>query len=208
MVETFAERTPDEQLMALLADAPKSMRVLDLGCAGGRNTVWLAQSGFDFYALDSSSAMLEKTRSRVAAYVGTEEARRRVVRSQMEDLSAFESGFFDLVVCYGVYHCAQSIEEWHRALSETARVLKPGGRLLMSQFSPRSNLSGKGSQALEPHIYLAFEGRRMLLLEPEELDTWMAPHGLTPLEPTRVLTVPSDEGGTRVIVKGLYTRFG
>ena len=40
---------------------PSRVRVLDLGCAGGRNTVVLAERGFDLEALDASAAMVAKT---------------------------------------------------------------------------------------------------------------------------------------------------
>lgn len=205
-VERFANRLPDKRMMGLLTDQPKSTRVMDLGCAGGRNTQWLAQQGFDFYAVDSSKAMLAHTRSRVQPYVG-EQTARRVLEATMDNLEAFESGFFDLVICFGVYHAAQSIEEWHRALSETARVLKPQGQLLMTQFSPRSDPTGQGMQQVEPHLFVGFRGeRKMLLLEPHELDSWVAQHGLTPVRPTSDVTAPADEGGTRVVVNALYRK--
>lgn len=207
VVEAFASRPPDRRMMQLLADAPKTTRVLDLGCAGGRNTEWLAQQGFDFYALDSSKAMLARTRSRVEVYVGEAEARRRVIEGRMDDLGTFETGFFDLVICFGVYHAAQSVAQWDRTIAETARILKRQGQLLMSQFSPRSNPTGRGLRQLEPHLYEGFKGeRRMLLLEPDELDAWMARHGFVPLEPTTDVSAPADEGGYRVVVNGFYRK--
>jgi len=203
----FAARPPDQQMMSLLGNAAKNTRVLDLGCAGGRNTRWLAQQGFDFYALDSSKAMLARTRSRVEPYVGQAEALRRVLEGRMDDLGAFQSNFFDLVLCFGLYHAAQSIEEWHRTVAETVQVLKPKAQLLMTQFSPRSNPTGEGLWQMEPHIFAGFRGeRRMLLLEPVELDAWMEPHGLIPLKPTSEVTAPADEGGYRVVVNAHYRK--
>jgi SAM-dependent methyltransferase len=207
IVEQFASRPPDKRMVELLTDVTRNYRVLDLGCAGGRNTEWLAKEGFDFYAFDGSRAMLEKTRGRVEVYVGQAEAQRRVVEGKMDDLGAFQSNFFDLVICFGVYHGAQSTAEWNRAIGETARVLKPGAHLLMTQFSPRSDPTGNGLQNVEPHIFMGFRGeRRMLLLEPDELDAWMLPHGLTPIKPTYDVSAPADEGGTRVVVNGFYQK--
>jgi len=207
IVEQFASWPPDKRMIELLTDTPRETRVLDLGCAGGRNTQWLAQQGIDFYALDSSKAMLEKTRSRVETYVGKAGAQRRVMAGCMDDLAMFTSNFFDLVICFGVYHAAQSVAEWDRAISETARILRPSARLLMTQFSPRSNPDGGGLEQTEPHIFMGFRGeRRMLLLEPKELDEWMNRHGFRPIKPTYDVTAPTDEGGTRVVVNGFYQK--
>lgn len=207
VVDQFAARPPDRRMMELLAGAPRTLRALDLGCAGGRNTEWLAREGFDFFALDGSRAMLERTRSRVEPYTGRKEAERRVVEGRIDDLGQFESDFFDLIVCFGVYHAAQSVAEWDRSMGESARVLRPNARLLMTQFSPRSNPTGRGLEQLEPHIFAGFRGeRKMLLLEPDELDVWMARHGLRPIQPTFEITAPSDEGGTRVVVNGLFQK--
>ena len=76
----FAARPPDRRLLQLLKhyQQPQQTRVLDLGCAGGRNTIVLADQGFDVYALDTSCAMVEKTRERLAIVLGGEEARKRV----------------------------------------------------------------------------------------------------------------------------------
>ena len=55
-VEAFAARPTDSRLTELLKSyrLPNQIRVLDLGCAGGRNTVILAEQGFDMYAVDNS----------------------------------------------------------------------------------------------------------------------------------------------------------
>ncbi|MDR7392424.1 MAG: class I SAM-dependent methyltransferase, partial [Armatimonadota bacterium] len=76
VVERFASRPPDDRMVALLSDAPRATRVLDLGCAAGRNTEWLAREGFDVYACDASQAMVAYTRKRLAPWLGEAEAER------------------------------------------------------------------------------------------------------------------------------------
>ncbi len=206
-VERFADREPDHRLLELLwgyAD-PTATRVLDLGCAGGRNTVVLAERGFDFFALDISRAMVERTRERVAGIVGREEAARRVFVGRMGDLSAIESGTVDLVLALGVYHNAGSREQWDRALAETARVLRPASRVLVSNFSPRSDPAGRGLREVpgKPHVYEGFDAGPLYLLGAEELDDEMARHGLLRAAVTETVSVPTDTG-RRVTVNGLY----
>ena len=208
IVERFAAREPDVRLMALLAEnaEPPKTRVLDIGCAGGRNAVPLARAGYDLTAVDASPAMVAKTRERLAPILGAEEADRRVRVGRMDDLSFAGDASFDFVVALGLYHCAQSRAEWDRALSESARVLAPGGRLLVSVFTPETDLDGRGFRAVpgEPHVYEGFEsGGRHFLVDAEQLDREMARFGLTPLEPTRTAR-PKVEKGRRVSANGLY----
>ncbi len=208
IVERFAAREPDVRLMALLREyaEPSKTRVLDIGCAGGRNAVPLARAGFDLTAIDASPAMVAKTRERLAPILGAEETQRRVRVGRMDDLSFAADASIDLVLALGLYHCAQSRAEWDRALSETARVLKPGGRLLVSVFTPETDLDGRGFRPVpgEPHVYEGFEsGGRHFLVEAEQLDREMARFGLTPLEPTRTAR-PKVEKGRRVSANGLY----
>jgi len=208
-VEQFAGRAPDHRLVTLIAQIsdPAGTRVLDLGCAGGRNTELLAGQGFDVHALDAAEAMVTRTRERVAAVLGWEEARERVRRGRMDDLVSYGTGVFDLVVALGVHHSADSWAEWSRAADETARALKPGGRLLFNQFTPEVDLTGEGvlPVAGEPRVYEGFPAGRVVLLDAETLDAEWAARGLLPEVPSETVRVEL-ETGRRVSVNALYRR--
>ena len=207
-VERFADREPDRRLVELLKGYPEPSRtrVLDIGCAGGRNTLLLAVGGFDVHAVDSSHAMIERTRAGVARILGRDEARRRVRVGPMDELD-FASGFFDLVVALGVYHNARSPEEWTRALSETSRVLKPRGLLLVANFAKRIRPEGAEVTPVPdlPHVYEGLPSGRVYLVDAVELDAAMAAHGSEPEQPTQTVRVVKN-GGLRVTVNGLYRR--
>jgi len=209
-VERFAAREPDARLVTLLReyDDPPATRVLDLGCAAGRNAVLLAENRFDVQALDASPAMAARTRERLAAVLGAMEADRRVRVGPMDDLRHLADRSFDLVVALGVYHCAESRAEWERSLAETARVLRPGGMLLASVFTPETDLTGRGTRAVPgaPDVFEGFEGGgRHVLVDAETLDRDLAGVGLVPAEPTRTAR-PHVETGRRVSANGLYRR--
>ena len=159
--------------------------MLDLGCAGGRNTVLLAERGFDVEALDASPAMVAKTRERIVGTLGAGEAERRVRVGRMDDLPRYRDGAFDLVVALGLYHCAQSRVEWESALSETARA-GADGLVLVSVFTPETDLTGRGTRAIpgEPDVYEGFDsGGRHVLVDAAQLDREMARYGLCPSSP-------------------------
>jgi SAM-dependent methyltransferase len=210
IVERFGAREPDRRLVAWLAPRdPTRMRVLDIGCAAGRNCLYLAEAGADIWAVDSSAAMVEAARTRLAARLGAGEAGHRVLQGAMDDLGAFADASFDLVLALGAFQNAATSDEWERTLAETARVLAPGGHCLVANFAPDSRPAGVPLEPVpgEPHVYIGFGGphHRISLLTPEELDASFARHGLEPAEPTRPVHVPT-ERGHRTTVNALYRK--
>ncbi|UCD25053.1 MAG: class I SAM-dependent methyltransferase [Gemmatimonadota bacterium] len=208
-VQRFAEKEPDHRLVELLESFsdPGHTRVLDLGCASGRNTVLLAQLGFDFYAVDSSVPMVERTRERVAEVSGESAAIDRVAVGWMEDLSQFEDGFFNLIVSLGIYHQARSPGQWRRALDETHRVLAADGLLLAATFSPESQPQGEPLSPVpgQDHMYEGFSSGPLCLIDQDDWDEMMAAYGLVAEIPTQTAQVPTEDG-YRVTVNLLYRK--
>lgn len=208
-VEEFAAREPDHRLQELVNEyeSPAATRVLDLGCAGGRNTVFLLRLGFDVIAVDSSTAMVERTRERLRLLVDEAETTRRVRLGSMDDLSGSEDSSFDLLIALGIYHAAQTRAEWDRTLSESARVVAPGGKLLVSVFSPECDFTGEGVTPVpgEPHLYDGQPAGRAFLVDADTLDAELRIHGFEPLVETRTVR-PASKVGRRVSVNGLHIK--
>jgi SAM-dependent methyltransferase len=208
VVERFAARDPDHRLRALLEKRRvRPERALDVGCAGGRNTLFLAWHRVEVHAIDTSSAMLEETRTRLGRLIGEEIAQERVQYGGMDDLSRFTDTSFDLLISLGVLHNARSWPEWNRAVDEAARVLRPDGLLLLSEFGPGTDLTGEGMRPVngEPHVFDGFQDGRGVLLDPDAIDAELARRGLMTEDPTEAVTVKMD-AGQRVSVNGLYRR--
>ena len=208
-VERFAVREPDHRLAALWEGVPDpaAVRVLDLGCAGGRNTEALAARGFDVQALDAAEAMVAHTRARLTPIVGADEAERRVVLGEMRDLSAWAAGAFDLVVALGVLHQAQDEEEWYASLAEIVRVLAPGGRVLVSNFAPGTG-PVETPLALVPgtsFVHEGFRGDHLCLRRAADLDADFRSLGLEADVATAIVEREGD-GRRRVTVNALYRR--
>lgn len=208
VVNRFAQRQADHRLIPLVRDAPKSWKILDIGCAAGRNTVFLAEQGFDIYALDASLAMVEKTRERLSSYMPKEETLRRVLHGYMQDLGTFENDYFDLIVALGVYQDAEAFSIWQKAIAETARVLKPGGLCLVAQFAPDHQPHGKEARALasEAHVFIGAsrdDNRRLTLLNLHDMDQEFAKLGLLPVSATEHVRKETAEG-FRSTLNGLY----
>jgi SAM-dependent methyltransferase len=210
-VSRFEAREPDVRMVELLEDLkpPSGVRVLDLGCAAGRNTVALAVLGYDVYAVDASRAMVTRTRERVAEIAGAGEAERRVIRGSMADLGEFDDGCFHLVIALGVLHQAADETEWRSAVAEIARVLRPGGRALVAAWSPRSRPEGVALVRVpgQEGVYEGFHSGRHYLVDAAALDREMEARGLTPAIPTEEVEVATG-AGYRVTVNGLYRKGG
>jgi ubiquinone/menaquinone biosynthesis C-methylase UbiE len=112
-----------ERVLAGLAGAT---RLLDVGCGTGRFAVLAAERlGGRVWGVDRSAEMLQEARSRPGANaVGWRQAD--------ADRLPFKDGWFDAVHCHLVLHL---VEDVSGAVAEMARVLAPGGRVVVGTFA-------------------------------------------------------------------------
>src|SRR5687767_1008780 len=89
--------------VALQRYLPPRGRVLDLGGATGRYTIWLAQHGYRVVLADLSPELLAIARTKIAeAGVGVQVE--DVVECDACDLARFETAAFDAVLCLGPFY--------------------------------------------------------------------------------------------------------
>jgi ubiquinone/menaquinone biosynthesis C-methylase UbiE len=110
-----------------------SERVLDAGCGPGRYTVELAQIGARAVALDTSPLQLRLALEHCQE-AGVEDRVEAFVEGDIIDLSAFEDGSFDAVVCFGG-PLSYVLDKRQQAADELTRVTRPSGTLLVSAMS-------------------------------------------------------------------------
>ena len=135
----------------LLAKLPAA-HALDVGAGTGRHALALARRGGRVVALDQSPEMLAQ--ARLAA---REEG--LAVDPLVASLDAplpLGDGHFDLVVCALVLTHLPGLAA---AIGECARVLRPGGHLLVTDFHPdavargwRTDFHGPGASYLLPNV--------------------------------------------------------
>ncbi len=99
--------------------------VLDAGCGGGRNLVWLMRNGFDVSAIDVDERAVGAVRA-MAGRLAPELASENFRVAEL-DAIPFASGTFDRVICNAVLHFAADRAQFDRWVAEMWRVLKPGG---------------------------------------------------------------------------------
>lgn len=158
-VGAHGTKTPEEkklwqQILGRLG--PGRLSVLDVGTGTGFLAIMLAEMGHRVTGFDWSDTMLAQAR------VKAEEAKLAVsfVEGDAEALP-FGTGEFDVVVAR---HLLWTLTDPQRALSEWARVLKPGG-MILADFSPRHH--GAADHHYPPEI-----GEKLLLnrdIDPAEV---------------------------------------
>jgi SAM-dependent methyltransferase len=104
----------------LLGDGPGE--VLDAGMGPGRLCAALDRKGWTVTGIDGSQEMVELARRRVP------HARERLLCARIEDLPFPDAGF-DAVAATGVL---EYVEDRAATVQELARVLRPGGRAVVS----------------------------------------------------------------------------
>ena len=141
--------------------AVRGRRVAVLGSGDNQVVFALAGLGARVTSVDISERQLDVARGR-AAELGLDVS---FLRADVTDLSALVEDSFDLVFTGG--HVAVWVSNLKRFYAEAARILKPGGRLLVSEYHPFRRLWKDDRRRLRrqfdyfdrgPHVFDCMEG--------------------------------------------------
>jgi 2-polyprenyl-3-methyl-5-hydroxy-6-metoxy-1,4-benzoquinol methylase len=115
---------------------PKTHRVLDVPCGGGRVAIHLANRGYNVSCADLSEAMIEIARENIA----NNRLSCPVERQDIEQLT-YPDCRFDTIVCFRLFHHFPNAEIRQRVVSELCRVA--ARNVVLSYFSPYSYTTAK-----------------------------------------------------------------
>jgi SAM-dependent methyltransferase len=101
------------------------MTILDAGCGGGRNLVYLMRRGFEVFGTDENEAAVVATRRLASALAPALPVDH--FRVEPVERMSFADSTFDVVISSAVMHFARDEEHWRAMLTEMWRVLKAGG---------------------------------------------------------------------------------
>ncbi|EEH64618.1 ubiquinone/menaquinone biosynthesis methyltransferase [Gleimia coleocanis DSM 15436] len=108
-------------------DVGPGQRVLDLAAGTGASTAALLETGAELVACDLSEGMIEVGRQRHPEI--------EFVHGNALDLPFSDESFDAVTISFGI----RNIPDTEKVLSELARVLKPGGRLVILESSQLVN---------------------------------------------------------------------
>lgn len=102
-------------------------KVLDFGCATGWLTIALSEMGLDAHGVDVA-------KKAIALAKKSKKNQRTGSSVQFKDYDGhtlpYPDSSFDRIICFDTFHHVKNIEA---TIIEMARVLKPGGRIIMSE---------------------------------------------------------------------------
>jgi ubiquinone/menaquinone biosynthesis C-methylase UbiE len=143
---------------AALSGCPEGGEFLDVACGFGRHAIPLAAAGFRVTGVDRSAALLDEARRRA----GGDAEWPRLVTADYRELPFDDASFDAALNLYTSLGYLGDAEDTN-VLREVARVLRPGGRLvietmhrdlLVRMFTPTSwELLGAGRLLLEQRTF-------------------------------------------------------
>jgi len=139
--DLFGERV---HLAALPAFAGAEWTMGDLGCGTGQMTAALAPFVRHVIAVDGSAAMLQAAKKRLQGFDNVE-----LRRGDLEALPIDDAKLDAATLALALHHLADP----RRVLAEVARVLKPGGQLLVVDMLPHDRESYRQQMG---HVWLGF----------------------------------------------------
>lgn len=157
-------------------------RIIDLGTGTGRMLILLSPIAGEAEGIDLSHQMLTVARANL------ERAGIRNARVRQGDVrkTPFKRNSADLVLVHQVLHYLQKPEE---VIAEAARILKPGGQLLVVDFAPH-----------ELEFLREAHGHRRLGISNTDMKQWAAAAGFSLHEPKKFDPPTSLKEGLSVLI--------
>jgi len=127
-----AESEVEEAIQKMLEPSPLG-RMLDIGTGTGRMIELFAERSAQFTAIDNNVDMLRLARAKLSELTPVKFSSDRV-EIMLGDFNALPLAdhCFDTILLHQVLHYAQNPEN---VIAEAARVLRPGGRIMLVDFA-------------------------------------------------------------------------
>jgi ubiquinone/menaquinone biosynthesis C-methylase UbiE len=131
-VRAFVQRHHEAAILERLGGRCEGKKVLEIGCGRGVGTEIILErfGACEVHAFDLDPEMIEIARRRLQRF-GQERLRISVGDAERIDAAADSYGsVFD----FGIIH---HIPDWQKAVTEVARVLKPGGKFYFEEVTKK-----------------------------------------------------------------------
>jgi SAM-dependent methyltransferase len=173
------------------------MTVIDAGCGGGRNIVYLLRSGYQVYGVDQEPRAIEAVR-RLAGEVAPNLPRDNF-RVEPVEAMTFPDATADVVISSAVLHFASDDRQFAAMVRDMWRVLKPGGML----FCRLASAIGMESRVrrISGRRFLLPDGSERYLIDEAMLVELTRELGGTLLDPLKTTIVQNQRCMTTWVVR-------
>ena len=131
-------RDLDRRLLPRLAPPLVGKTVVEVGCGTGKNSIWLAPRCARLIGLDFSGRMLARARQKLQGQPAV-----HLVRCDVTRAWPLRGVLADLVLINLVLEHVAALGP---VFAQAARILHPGGELLISEFNPARIEAGQGAR--------------------------------------------------------------
>ncbi|MFX0100555.1 MAG: class I SAM-dependent methyltransferase [Candidatus Hodarchaeota archaeon] len=127
----------------------ENVKILDLGCGGGNNLIFISEEGFDAYGIDGSPSSIEITKQRLKE----KNLNATVKRANFKEIP-FDTNYFNCVIDRASIYC-NFWSDIEKIVDEIFRILRVGGIYL--GFLPTNNHPAKEfGEMVETNTYSNF----------------------------------------------------
>jgi SAM-dependent methyltransferase len=171
--------------------------VLDAGCGGGRNLVYLLRQGMSVFGVDEDPAAIGAVRRLAAALAPDLPADNFRVES-LESMS-FATGSMDVVLSVAVLHFAHDDAHFEAMLQGSWRALRPGGLFfcrLASTIGVEAQLTRRDGRR-----YLLPDGSERYLVDATRLERLTGALGGELLDPLKTTVVHGQRSMTTWVLR-------
>jgi tellurite methyltransferase len=159
----------------------KEIRLIDIGCGNGRDSIFFHNNGIDVSALDQSDIVLDKLYNYNSDI--------RVLNKNAAMIN--DIGSFDVIYSRFSIH-SMSYEEQSQFIYSSHDSLNDDGILCIEARTTNDELYGKGEKGDDPHSYITDHYRRFI--EPNELiSTLLSKYDILYVNVNNGLAVHGDE---------------
>ncbi len=175
------------------------MRIVDAGCGGGRNLVYLLRHGYNVYGVDGDPRAVAQVRQLAAATAPGLGAEHFLVAAV--EAMPWGDAFADVVVSSAVVHFARDDAQFAAMLREMGRVLAPGGLL----FCRLASTIGIEQQVipLGGRRFRLPDGSDRYLVDEAMLMRWTAELGARLEDPLKTTVVQNQRAMTTWVLRKL-----
>jgi len=123
-----------DDIKPLLKYTKNGFKVLDLGCGSGRLYQLFKDLSIDYVGVDQSVSQLNNAKKKYF--------RGNFIEAEMRQLP-FRDQEYDIIYCIAAFHHLPDIKSRRDCLMEMKRILKPGGRVILSNWNLYSDSATK-----------------------------------------------------------------